>query len=132
MNPEDSPFKSRGGLGRLHNAARYALDGLRFAFQREAAFRQELALCVVLAPLAVWLPVTPIERVALLGVLIAVLVVELINSAIEAAVDRVGLERHPLSKQAKDLASAAVMLTLLLATLTWMLLLTPLVLARFF
>lgn len=122
----DSPFKSRGGLGRLVGAVRYSLSGLREAWRNEAAFRQEAVVCAVLAPVALWLPVTPLERLVLVGSLGLVLVVELLNSAIEAAVDRVGVERHTLSGRAKDLGSAAVMLSLLLAAGAWGTVLWPL------
>lgn len=122
-----SPFKSRGGLGRLLGATRYSIDGLRAAWREEAAFRQELTTCAVLVPVALWLPVSRMETLALLGVLLALLVVELLNSALEAVVDRIGLERHDLSKRAKDLGSAAVMLTLLAVCATWATVLWPLV-----
>lgn len=122
----DSPFKSRGGLRRLVGAVRYSVSGLREAWRNEAAFRQEAAACAVLVPLAIWLPVTPLERLLLIGSLGLVLLVELLNSAIEAAVDRVGVERHALSGRAKDLGSAAVMLSLLLAAGTWATVLWPL------
>jgi diacylglycerol kinase (ATP) len=100
------------------------------AWRDEAAFRQELAACALLVPLALWLPVSPLERVMLIGSLGLVLVVELLNSAIEAVVDRIGIEHHALAKKAKDLGSAAVMLSLLLATTTWALLLWPLLRAQ--
>ena len=124
--PTDSPFKSRGGLGRLPGALRYSIAGFREAWRNEAAFRQEAAACAVLVPLALWLPVTPLERLALIGSLGLVVVVELLNSAIEAAVDRVGVERHALSGRAKDLGSAAVMLSLLLAVGSWATVVWPL------
>ncbi len=121
-----NPFKSRGGAQRLAAATRYSLDGLRAAWRGEAAFRQELAVCAVAVPIALWLPVPAVHRLALLGVLALLLVVELLNSAIEAAVDRVGPERHELSKRAKDLGSAAVMITLLMCAATWATILWPL------
>ena len=116
---QTSAFKSRGGPGRLLNALRYSARGLGFAFAHEAAFRQECALAIVLIPLACWLPVTPVERVLLIGVVLLLLVVELLNSTIEAVVDRVSLEHHPLSGRAKDLGSAAVLLMLLCLALVW-------------
>jgi diacylglycerol kinase (ATP) len=122
----DSPYKSRGGLRRLVGALRYSIAGLREAWRIEAAFRQEAVACAVLVPVAFWLPVSPLERLALLGSLGLVLVVELLNSAIEAAVDRVGVERHALSGRAKDLGSAAVMLSLLLAAGAWATVVWPL------
>jgi diacylglycerol kinase (ATP) len=123
----DSPFKSRGGPARLVGALRYSFSGIRAAIGGEAAFRQELALCAVAVPLALWLPVTPLERLLMIGALGMVLVVELVNSAIEATVDRIGPERHPLSKQAKDLGSAAVMLSLTMAGATWLTVLWPVI-----
>jgi diacylglycerol kinase (ATP) len=119
-------FKSRGGIARIAAATRYSLDGLRAAWRDEAAFRQELALCALLVPIALWLPVSAFERLALVGVLLVLLIVELLNSALEAVVDRVGIERHELSKRAKDLGSAAVMVTLALVALTWATVLWPL------
>ena len=121
-----NPFKSRGGVQRLAAATRYSLDGLRAAWRGEAAFRQELSACAVAVPIALWLPLPGVQRLALVGVLVLLLVVELLNSAIEAAVDRVGPERHELSKRAKDLGSAAVMITLLLCVATWATILWPL------
>lgn len=122
----DSPFKQRRGLARLAAATRHSIDGLREAWRGEAAFRQELALCAVLVPIALWLPVPPIESLALVAVLGLLLVVELLNSAIESVVDRVGLEPHPLSKRAKDIGSAAVLVALGLVCATWGVVLWPL------
>jgi diacylglycerol kinase (ATP) len=116
----DSPFKSKGGLGRLFNALRYSGQGLAAALRHEAAFRQELALAVVLTPLAFWLGQTPAEILVLLGTLVFVLVVELLNSALEALADTITLEHHPLIGRAKDLASAAVLLSLIFAGAVWL------------
>lgn len=116
-------LKSRGGLIRVLKAAGYSLAGLRAAFVHEAAFRQLLLLAAVLIPLAFWLPVSGVERALMVGVVLLALIVELINSAIEAVVDRISLELHPLSKRAKDLGSAAQMLALLLITSVWSLIL---------
>jgi diacylglycerol kinase (ATP) len=118
-HPNHSPYKGRGGPGRLLGALRNALAGLAAVWRSEAAFRQEVALCAVLAPIAVLGPVSALERVALLASLALVLIVELLNSAIEAVVDRVSLDRHPLSAHAKDAGSAAVLLSLLVAAATW-------------
>jgi len=112
-------LKGKRGLQRLINATRYSRDGLVEAWREEDAFRQEVLLAAVLVPLALWLPVTVVERVLLVGVVFIVLIVELINSAVEAAVDRDSLEINPLGKRAKDLGSAAVMLALVLAGGTW-------------
>src|SRR3989304_10078197 len=112
------PRKGTTGLRRLLNASRYSLDGLSAALS-EAAFRQELLLAVVLVPLGVFLGTTGMERALLAGSVLLVLVVELLNSGIEAAVDRVSLEDHALSKRAKDLGSAAVMISLINAAVVW-------------
>ena len=112
-------LKSRGGLMRVWRAFTYSLDGLRAALAHEAAFRQELVLVAVLLPLALWLGHDALERVLLVGSLIQVLIVEIVNSAVEAVVDRVSLDRHDLSKRAKDLGSAAVLLSILLAVWVW-------------
>jgi diacylglycerol kinase (ATP) len=107
------------GLRRIVNATVYSCAGLRAAWREEAAFRLEVSLCVVLVPASVWLGRTAVERALLVGACLLVLVVELLNSALEALVDRVGTERHPLSGQAKDMGSAAVMLSLTLALVIW-------------
>jgi len=118
-----SPHKGATGLRRIINATRYSLDGLRHAARHEQAFQQELLLTVVLIPLALWLGENGIERAILIASLILVLIVELVNSAIEATQDRISLEQHPLAKQAKDFGSAAVMLSLVNAALVWLLVL---------
>lgn len=113
------PKGSRHGLARIRDACRYSVAGLRAAWSAEAAFRQEVVLAVLLLPLALWLGPTPLQRVVLVGVCVLVLVVELLNSAIESVVDRIGAGRHELSGRAKDMASAAVFLSLLLVVLVW-------------
>lgn len=115
-----SRHKSRGGLARLFHALRYSWRGLAAAWRHEAAFRQELALCAILVPAAFWLARSVPELLALLGVLLLVLVVELLNSALEALADAVTLEDDPLIGRAKDVASAAVLLALILAALVWL------------
>jgi diacylglycerol kinase (ATP) len=118
--PSDATaFKSRGGLIRVWRAIRYSLAGLRAAVDHEAAFRQELLAALVLVPLALWLGHDALERVLLVASLVQVLIVEIVNSAVEAVVDRVSLDRHDLSKRAKDLGSAAVMLSIILAVWVW-------------
>lgn len=107
------------GLKRIAFAARYSLAGLRAAWTLEAAFRQEILLVLVGVPLAWWLGEGPVERALLIGSLLLVLPVELLNSAVEAAIDRVGDGDHPLSARAKDLGSAAVMVTLALTAAVW-------------
>ncbi|MFO1356749.1 MAG: diacylglycerol kinase [Gammaproteobacteria bacterium] len=113
------PKSDRRGIRRLLAATGYSLAGLRAAWRHEAAFRQEVVLALVLAPLAFWLGQTSLQRLLLLGSCLLVLVVELLNSAIEAVVDRIGPELHELSGRAKDLGSAAVFLSLLLAAAAW-------------
>jgi diacylglycerol kinase (ATP) len=107
------------GLRRIVNATGFSFAGLRAAWRDEAAFRQELLLCVVLVPTAVWLGQTAVERALLIGSCLLVLVVELLNTSIENVVDRVGAEPHRLSGQAKDLGSAAVLVSLILVLVTW-------------
>lgn len=114
-----SPFKSKSGLRRIYSALFYSMDGLRAAWQQEHAFRQELIIAIAGVVVALALPVSILEKLLLIGVLVLVLIVELLNSAIEAVVDRISLEHHQLSKTAKDLGSAAVLLTLLLVGTTW-------------
>ena len=112
-----------GALRHLLNATRYSLAGLRAAVRHEEAFRQELLALVIAVPVALWLGNTGIERALLIGSCLLVIVVELVNSAIEAAVDRVGSERHELSGRAKDLGSAAVFCAIVLALVVWILVL---------
>lgn len=112
-------LKGRSGISRIANATRYSIAGLKAAYCGEAAFRQLLLLNLVLIPVACALEVSRSERVLLIVVPLMSLIVELFNSAIEATVDRVSLAIHPLSKQAKDMGSAAQMLALLLIVLTW-------------
>ena len=110
-------------MRRLVNATRYSLEGLSAAVRHEAAFRQELLLAAVLVPLGLWLGNNGVERALLVGSVLMLLVVELLNSAVEATVDRVSTEDHPLAKRAKDLGSAAVMLSLAMTAAVWALLL---------
>lgn len=119
-----APEKGAIGLGRLLRASRYSAAGLAAAARHEGAFRLELVLCAVFVPLGLWLGRTGVERALLVGSLFLVLVVELVNSAAEAIVDRISLERHPLAGRAKDLASAAVALSLANAVAVWLLVLS--------
>ncbi len=123
-NPE-SAFKSRGGARRVWNAMRYSLAGLRAAVKHEAAFRQELALAVPLLLLVPWLAPGRWQALLMAGSVIAVLVVELLNSAVEALADAVSVEPHPLLGRAKDLGSAAVMLSLFFVVIVWVVVLWP-------
>ncbi len=126
-----SEFKSTSGGQRIFAAWGYSMNGFKQAWRTEHAFRQELMLVVPSTIVALMLPVTAFEKLILIGVFVLVLVVELLNSAVEAVVDRVSLERHPLSKNAKDFGSAAVMLSLALALATWAVILWPLISRNF-
>jgi diacylglycerol kinase (ATP) len=114
---------SGNGLRRLRNAWGWSIKGLRAAFRHEAAFRQEVMAVAVLAPAGLWLGRNSSDQVLLVGSLLLVLIVELLNSAVEAVVDRVGPEHHELAGRAKDLGSAAVLLAIATALLTWLLIL---------
>jgi diacylglycerol kinase (ATP) len=113
------------GLRRILNAFGFSMAGFRACFRHEEAFRQEVYVLLVLVPLGLWLGNDPVERALLVGSLLIVPIVELLNSAVEANVDRVGLERHELSRRAKDIASAAVFLSIVLAAVVWGLILLP-------
>ncbi len=113
------------GLTRIVKAAGYSWKGIRAAWQNEAAFRQEAVAAVVAVIVACWLDVDAVTRVLLIGSVVLVIIVEILNSALEAVVDRIGSELHPLSGRAKDMGSAAVLLTILLAVLVWAMLLIP-------
>lgn len=119
----ESPHKGKTGLQRLVNATRYSLAGLTEAARNEDAFRQELMLAAVLVPLGLWVGPSGTAKALLVGSVLLVLVVELLNSAIEATVDRISLEDHRLAKRAKDMGSAAVMLALANAAAVWLLVL---------
>ena len=113
------------GLRRILNALGFSMAGFRDCFRHEEAFRQEVFVLLLLVPAGLWLGNGPVERALLVGSLLVVPIVELLNSAVEANVDRVGLERHELSRRAKDIASAAVFLSIVLAALVWVLVLAP-------
>jgi diacylglycerol kinase (ATP) len=115
----ESPYKGETGLKRVLSATRNSIAGLREALRYEDAFRQELILAAVLIPAALWVGTTAVQRALLIGSVLLVLIVELLNSAVEATVDRISFENHRLAKRAKDIGSAAVMLTLLNAALIW-------------
>ena len=116
---QESPYKGKTGFRRLFNALFYSLDGFRAAFRHEDAFRQEVLLAALAVPLAFWLGKTAPERALMVGSVLLVLIVELLNSAIEAAVDRISLEHHHLIKRAKDMGSAAVLVSLINAAAVW-------------
>ncbi len=119
IREHESPFKGRTGLVRVWNAFNYSLAGLAAAYRHEDAFRQEVWLAVVLLPLAFFLPATGIGHALMVGSVLLVLIVELLNSAVEAAVDRISLENHRLAKRAKDIGSAAVFMSLLNVVAVW-------------
>jgi len=121
----ESPHKGVTGFKRLVNATRYSFAGLAAAARHEDAFRQELLLAAVLVPLGLWLGDDGVERALLVGTVLMILVVELLNSAVEATVDRVSLDDHNLAKRAKDMGSAAVMVALACAVAVWLLVLLP-------
>lgn len=116
---EESPFKGKTGLRRVWNALHYSFDGLKAAYACEDAFRQESWLAALLIGVALFLPVGGVGRALMIGSVLLVLIIELINSAIEAAIDRIGLERHQLSKRAKDIGSAAVLMALVNVVVIW-------------
>lgn len=115
----ESPFKGKTGLTRVWNAFFYSLAGLMAAYRNEDAFRQEIWLALILIPLSLWLPASAIGHAMMIGAVLLVLIVELINSAIEATVDRISLDRHRLAKRAKDIGSAAVMVAILNVAMVW-------------
>ena len=119
----ESPFKGRTGLIRIWNALHYSLAGFAAAYRHEDAFRQEVLLGCVLVPLALLMPVSGIGKALMIGSILLVLIVELLNSAVEAAVDRVSFDNHRLAKRAKDIGSAAVLLTMANVALVWALVL---------
>jgi diacylglycerol kinase (ATP) len=119
----ESPHKGKTGLRRLWNALSYSAEGLKAAYRHEDAFRQEVWLAVVLIPLALTLPASGPGKASMIASVLLVLIVELLNSAVEATVDRVSLEQHRLAKRAKDIGSAAVMLSLVNAIVVWLLVL---------
>jgi len=119
----ESPHKGKTGLRRLWNAVHYSLAGFKAAYQNEDAFRQESLLAAVLIPLALFLPAGGLGKALMIASVLLVLVVELLNSAVEATVDRISLEDHQLAKRAKDIGSAAVLLSLVNLAVVWALVL---------
>jgi diacylglycerol kinase (ATP) len=124
---DESPFKGKTGIRRLWNAMGYSLHGFTSAFRHEDAFRQEVLLAAVLIPVALVLNVSGAGKAIMVASVLLVLIVELINSAIEAAVDRISLDQHRLSKRAKDIGSAAVALSLINVAAVWALVLGDIV-----
>ena len=115
----ESPHKGKTGLKRVWNALFYSIDGLSAAFRHEDAFRQEVFLAALLIPAALFTPATGIGKAIMIAAVLLVLIVELLNSAVEAAVDRISLENHALAKRAKDIGSAAVLLALINVPVVW-------------
>jgi len=115
----ESPYKGKTGLRRLWNAFGYSLAGFRAAYKHEDAFRQEVLLAIVLIPLALWVPVGYLGKALMIGSVLLVIIVELLNSAIEATVDRISLENHDLAKRAKDIGSSAVLVSLINVMVVW-------------
>lgn len=124
MTEQTCPPKARG-LARLINALGYSCQGFTFAWRTQEAFRQDVLLFIVAGMVALLLDVTAVERVLLIGSVGLVLIVELLNSAVEACIDRIGAEFHALSGAAKDMGSAAVLVSLLMAAITWAIILWP-------
>ena len=122
-----NPYKGNRGVTRAWHAMKNSFAGFRVAIREESAFRQELTLAAILVPCGLAVPVDPVSRVLLLGSVLLVLIVELLNSSVEAAIDRISLERHELSRRAKDLGSAAVMVALFMCVMTWALIVGPLI-----
>lgn len=119
QSPSAASLKGKKGLQRLLNALGYSKQGLSAAWRHEAAFREEVLLALVTIPLGLWLGQTGVERALLAGSILLVLIVELLNSAVEAVVDKASPEVHELAGRAKDLGSAAVLFSLLFAALVW-------------
>lgn len=123
--PPFNPYKVNRGITRAWHALKNSLNGFRVAIREESAFRQELTLAALLVPAGVIVPVDAVSHVLLIGSVLLVLIVELLNSSVEAAIDRISLERHELSRRAKDLGSAAVTVALVACVLTWALIVGP-------
>jgi diacylglycerol kinase (ATP) len=123
--PAESPFKGKTGGVRILHAFYNSMAGLADAWRCESAFRQEAGLAAVLVPAALWLPVAPGERALLVASVLLVMVVELLNTGVEVAIDRISYERHSLSKRAKDIGSAAVFVALVLMAAVWAMVAVP-------
>ena len=128
--PVESPFKGKTGLVRIVHAFFNSCAGLADAFRHESAFRQEILLAAILVPTAFWVRVTAVERALLIATVLLVMIVELLNTGVEVAIDRISYERHSLSKRAKDIGSAAVLVALLLMAVVWGLVAGPVMFSR--
>ena len=120
---DENPHKGKTGFARIWRALAYSFDGLAAAFRHEHAFRQEVFLAAVLIPAAFFTPAGGTGKALMIGAVLLVLIVELLNSAVEAAVDRISVEKHPLAKRAKDIGSAAVFISLVNVPVVWLLVL---------
>ena len=120
-----SPFKGKTGIRRLVNAFFYSCSGLADAFRHESAFRQEVLLAAILIPTALVIPATVVERALLIASVLLVIIVELLNTSVEVAIDRISFDHHSLSKRAKDIGSAAVFMSLVLLATVWGLIVIP-------
>jgi diacylglycerol kinase (ATP) len=123
--PAESPFKGKTGFIRIVHAFFNSVAGLEDAWRHESAFRQEILLAIVLVPAACFSPVSAVERALLIGSVLLVIIVELLNTSVEAAIDRISFDHHSLSKRAKDIGSAAVFVALVLLAVVWALILPP-------
>jgi len=121
----ESPFKGKTGMVRILHAFFNSIAGLEDAWRHESAFRQEILLAIVLIPAALWIPVSAVERALLIGAVLMVMIVELLNTSVEAAIDRISFDQHSLSKRAKDIGSAAVFMALVLLAVVWALVVPP-------
>ena len=124
-SPSDNPYKQHRGLTRIKRALHHSIDGFIYAFREECAFRQEILLATLMLPWVFIVDFNAIEKLLLIGTVVIVLLTELMNSGIEAAIDRISFDAHSLSKRAKDYGSAAVLLALLLCGGTWLSLFLP-------
>lgn len=120
-----SPPAGNTGIRRIINAFKYSLQGFRACFRTEEAFRQEIYLTALMVPTAFWIGDTNVEQIVLLGSVVLVLICEMMNTAIERAIDRISTDRHELSKDAKDMGSAIVFMALLFCGFTWMMIAIP-------
>lgn len=125
LEATESPFKGKTGVIRIVHAFFNSVSGLKDAWRNESAFRQEILLAIFLIPIACVARVTAVERALLIGAILLVMIVELLNTSVEAAIDRISFDQHSLSKRAKDIGSAAVFVALVLLAMVWALILAP-------
>ncbi|KWQ05657.1 MAG: diacylglycerol kinase [Acinetobacter harbinensis] len=122
---QSSPFKGKTGIKRILNATSYSIAGFKAAFSNEEAFRQIVWINIILIPISFFVDVSRVEQALMIGVCLLAIIIELLNSAIEAVVDRISLDQHPLSKNAKDMGSAAQFVGLSIIVVVWLLILIP-------